>query len=72
MAIDLRWSGRLDPPNLADILLEIDRSAFISRVGHPIVARAAIVNPKAEKVLAYIKNSFCRIGVYILTLFCYF
>ena len=62
-AIELRREEALDQPDLAEMLLEMDESMFVSRGGEPMAAGAIIIDSKRDDFLQELRRSFSKFSV---------
>jgi hypothetical protein len=56
LSIELRRARSLSSPDLADVLLKLDPSWFLSRGGHPMAAGATLVPCSAQAALDALRN----------------
>ena len=57
-ALELRRAKNLDTPDLAEILMRIEGSMFLSRGGHPMAAGATVVSSGIDEVLNELRAEF--------------
>lgn len=62
IALELRRARDLDAPNLADLLMRLDGSMFVSRGGHPMAAGATVVPGAIDEVLRAIRAELLIAG----------